>query len=437
MNDASMSETDALLSSARMLRARGHDDAAAASYALALQNGSTLAEAHAYLATHALRRGGFAAAVAHAERALQAEPDDVQIHALLGDALRRLTALEHAEPALRGILDDQPQAYTSGLHHARLLERRGDADEALLGYLRCIKLAQSHGLWRDDDSTPPWLRESVQHAMQRAQAGRRQIFHDLLHGLIERYGREDLSRVSDCLAMYLGESPTVYADPRQRPTFLYFPGLPTTPVFDRSQLTFAEDFEARMPAIRDEMYSVLAGADGIEPFHYDLTREQRESMTRGAAWDAYFFDRDGVRLQHHHAACPQTSTTLARLPLDHIRDHGPEVCFSILRPGAHILPHRGVTNTRSVLHLGLVIPDDCALNLLDVGEVHWQAGRCFAFDDTYEHEAWNRSDSTRVILLADIWNPHLHEVERVAIADLIAAIGDLNRATAAPPPVRC
>lgn len=431
--NAPMNDTDVLLTSARQLRELGHADAAAASYALILQSQPALAEAHTYLAAHAMQRGVFAAAVSHGEQALKADPDNVQVHALLGDALRRLVTLEHAERALQGILGDQPQAFTSGLHHAWLLERRGDTHAALLGYLRSIKAAQLRGFWLDDDTTPPWLRERVQHAMQQAQSGRRQMFHDLLDGMIERFGRDDLSRVSDCLAMYLGESPTVYADPRQRPTFLYFPGLPVTPVFDRSQLSFADAYEARMPAIREEMLSALAGAEGIEPFHYDLTAEQREAMTHGAAWDAYFFDRDGVRLQHHHAACQQTSATLAQLPLDHIRDHGPEVCFSIMRPGAHILPHRGVSNTRSVLHLGLVIPEHCALNLLEVGEVHWQEGRCFAFDDTYEHEAWNRSESIRVILLADIWNPYLTETERAAVADLIAAIGDLNKATAVAP----
>lgn len=427
----SMNDPDALLASARQLHARGHADAAAATYSLVLQSRPGVAEAHAFLAVHALQRGVFAAAVAHGEQALKSNPDDVQVHAVLGDALRRLLTSDSAERALQDILGNQPQAYTSGLHLAWLLERRGDTHAALLGYLRSIKTAQLHGFWMDDDSTPLWLRGRVQHAMQRAQSGRRQLFHALLDGMTERYGCDDLRRVTECLAMYLSESPTVYADSRQRPTFLYFPGLPVTPVFDRSQLSFADEYEARMPAIREEMRAVLAASEGIEPFHYDLTAEQREAMTRGAAWDAYFFDRDGVHLQDHHAACPETSATLAQLPLDHIRDHGPEVCFSIMRPGAHILPHRGVTNTRSVLHLGLVIPDRCALNLVEVGEVHWQEGRCFAFDDTYEHEAWNRSDTTRVILLADIWNPHLSEAECAAVAELIAVIGDLNKATAA------
>jgi len=31
------------------------------------------------------------------------------------------------------------------------------------------------------------------------------------------------------------------------------------------------------------------------------------------------------------------------------------------------------------------------------------------FDDTYEHEAWNRSGETRVVLILDCWNPYLTE----------------------------
>jgi beta-hydroxylase len=31
----------------------------------------------------------------------------------------------------------------------------------------------------------------------------------------------------------------------------------------------------------------------------------------------------------------------------------------------------------------------------------WQEGKCLVFDDTTEHEAWNRGDRTRVVLLID------------------------------------
>jgi aspartate beta-hydroxylase len=204
-------------------------------------------------------------------------------------------------------------------------------------------------------------------------------------------------------------------------------------VFPRDALPFADWYEAQTGAIAAEMRAVRDGA-GVQPFHYDVAEAQRGQLTAGGAWDAYFFYVDGERVEAHHAACPAVSAALADLPLDHVRDHGPEVCFSILRPGAHILPHRGVTNARAVLHLGLEVPDGCALRLTEVEQLGWSAGRCFAFDDTYEHEAWNRSDTTRTVLLADIWNPYLRTAEREALAALVGVIGDFNRA-AAPAPI--
>jgi aspartate beta-hydroxylase len=69
------------------------------------------------------------------------------------------------------------------------------------------------------------------------------------------------------------------------------------------------------------------------------------------------------------------------------------------------------------------------------GETHaWREGRCVTFDDSFEHEAWNRSDRDRVVLILDSWNPDLSEVERLAVTDLVAAIGDYNRASEVPAP---
>jgi aspartate beta-hydroxylase len=244
----------------------------------------------------------------------------------------------------------------------------------------------------------------------------------------KQHGKAEMKRVADCLGMWLGTQPLVIADPRQQPSFLYFPGLPVTPVFDRSMLPFAEAYEAKTDAIRDEAIAVLE-TKGVQPFHYDVDIEMRGALTVGD-WDAYFFYDEGERVEQHHQACPRTSAAIDALPLDRVREHGPEMCFSIMRPESHILPHRGVTNTRSVLHLGLIIPRGCALHLVGVREVTWEPGRCFAFDDTYLHEAWNRSMTTRIVLLGDIWNPHLTLPERAAVADLVGMIGDFNRATA-------
>ncbi|HET7923452.1 MAG TPA: aspartyl/asparaginyl beta-hydroxylase domain-containing protein, partial [Rhodanobacteraceae bacterium] len=50
------------------------------------------------------------------------------------------------------------------------------------------------------------------------------------------------------------------------------------------------------------------------------------------------------------------------------------------------------------------------------------------FDDTFEHEAWNRTGKTRVVMLMDVWNPYLTEVEREALTALVPAIGEFNDA---------
>jgi len=72
------------------------------------------------------------------------------------------------------------------------------------------------------------------------------------------------------------------------------------------------------------------------------------------------------------------------------------------------------------------------------GEIHaWETGRCVTFDDTFEHEAWNHSNETRVVLIMDSWNPDLSEAERAAVTDalglLVGAAGDDYGITANPP----
>ena len=160
----------------------------------------------------------------------------------------------------------------------------------------------------------------------------------------------------------------------------------------------------------------------------DLERQNLRSDQGPVSWTGYYFFRHGERRTDNCSRCPATAAAIDALPLCAVPGHGPEVLFSVFTPGTHLLPHLGVTNTRVVGHLPLIVPRDCALNV--GGEIHeWREGRVVVFDDTYEHEAWNRSDETRVVLIFDLWNPHLTEVERAAVSDLVVAISDFRSAT--------
>lgn len=95
----------------------------------------------------------------------------------------------------------------------------------------------------------------------------------------------------------------------------------------------------------------------------------------------------------------------------------PSVMFSILEPRTRIPAHTGVTNTRSTIHLPLIVPPGCGFRV--GGETReWREGEAWAFDDTIEHEAWNDSDQPRVILIIDGWNPFLTDLEREGVRAL-------------------
>jgi aspartate beta-hydroxylase len=354
--------------------------------------------------------------------------DDAQALWTLGSNYLVLGKLDQAHRAFARTVELAPKAFVARLHYAHVLERLGREHAALVQYFGAITQAQAQQRWMSDATTAPPLQALVKHAMGFTYAGRQRLFESLLAPLRERHGESALRRVADCLRIYLGELPANYPDPRQRPKFLYFPELPTTAYFARDLFPWYANLEASFAAIRDELAAVMAAQEGIEPFLKFHKAEDAQGYLGGVekpVWDAYFFYRHGQRYDDHYQQCPRTSAALDAVPLVRIREHAPEVCFSVLTPGTHILPHRGVTNARLVTHLPLVVPEQCAISVGGEQRV-WREGECFTFDDTFEHEAWNRGTSTRVVMLLDVWNPHLSEVEREAVTLLVEGIGDFN-----------
>jgi aspartate beta-hydroxylase len=315
------------------------------------------------------------------------------------------------------------------LERAHALEEQERHGDALLLYYRAIILAQRAGLWLDRRTTPSALLPRVSHAMRFVKAGRRHFFGQALEPVYASHGSAALGRFEECLAIQVGERSPTPPDARQRPSLLYFPGLPQAPYFERSLFPWFAELERHTAAIRDELFAVMPRKErGERVFTSDAAERLGLAGERGApSWNGIYFWRHGARREENHALCPRTSALLESLPLVRIAGQAPEVMFSVLEPGTRILPHHGVTNTRVVCHLPLVVPEDCALVV--GGEKHeWREGEAVAFDDTYEHEAWNRGARTRVVLILDVWNPHLTVAERDAVAALGTAMRDFNEA---------
>jgi len=155
---------------------------------------------------------------------------------------------------------------------------------------------------------------------------------------------------------------------------------------------FTTSLEQNWRVIRSEL-NALSTSEFIDwPEH---------SLYGDHGWETFGLYAFGQRQAEGCARCPQTEGLVRKIP--GLMMAG----FSRLAPGAHIVPHCGYEGYSGYvlrLHLGLDIPEDCAIR---VGpEIRtWQEGRCFVFDDATEHEAWNKSPRQRTVLLCDFLNP--------------------------------
>ena len=61
-------------------------------------------------------------------------------------------------------------------------------------------------------------------------------------------------------------------------------------------------------------------------------------------------------------------------------------------------------------HFGIVVPDGVELRV--AREIRRQPqGRCIVFDDSFEHEVWNRAATNRYNVFLQFWHPDLTDEE--------------------------
>src|SRR5438067_1920747 len=222
----------------------------------------------------------------------------------------------------------------------------------------------------------------------------------------ERHLREHLagggqltsgSRFNDSLDILSGRKSVYFQEPRQ----YFFPGLPHLQFYPRNHFPWLERLEAATADIRAELLEILKEDAAFRPY---IERSDRRphldaaGLLENPAWSAFYLWKHGELVAQNAARCPKTVRALEGVPFAFVNNRAPSVMFSLLKPGAHIPPHTGETNTRLVCHLPLIVPESCRLR---VGNETRQVveGQAWVFDDTIEHEAWNRSNHTRVILL--------------------------------------
>lgn len=163
--------------------------------------------------------------------------------------------------------------------------------------------------------------------------------------------------------------------------------------YDPGEFPWIPGIEKDVSVIQRELRALLRTEEHIPEFQ-DISEEQRR-ITRGI-WQTYIFYAYGVKVEANCRDCPDTAAVLQRIP-------GMTTgMFSILAPGAHLTPHRGPFKGVMRYHLGIIVPDEMACGIRVGSDVrHWREGSSLVFDDTHDHEAWNKSDQIRAVLFVD------------------------------------
>jgi aspartate beta-hydroxylase len=192
----------------------------------------------------------------------------------------------------------------------------------------------------------------------------------------------------------------------------YLPGLESKPWWDGSELSFVQNLESNAEQIRAEYIDILLS--GSLRLHPQSKGGPRRRASNGD-WNIFELWSAGRLNQCNAVEAPFTTSLLSSIP-ELITNPRGLVYFSVLNPHVHIRAHCGPTNARIRLHLGLQVPSGAFMR---VGEERrtWQRGRCLVFDDSWEHEVWNKSDQLRAVLLMDTWHPQLGKVEREEVVE--------------------
>jgi hypothetical protein len=217
-------------------------------------------------------------------------------------------------------------------------------------------------------------------------------------------GGPELDRVKTYLRIFAGEQEEERSQPLQFPNYPCFPGLSAEPFYSGSMPEGVKTLEAEFETIRDEALAVSKSS---------YLRYAPEKMTND--WYLYLLFHMGVDMSELSGACPKTQEILRSLPRLCVDYPWGDAALSLNVPDSHLHPHCSVDNLRMRCHLAIEIPDNCGIR---VGSETrgWEQGKAIIFDDSFEHEVWNRGRSDRIVMIVDFWHPELTDIEVRALS---------------------
>lgn len=364
----------------------------------------------------AMRARNYRVAANLLERCIAAGAADVGLFFRLAAARRAVGDAAGALDPVSAILKREPRNFVAWLMGGSLLSALGRSGEAARAYRTALEIAPPPA------AIPPSYAQELEVARQhvaREQGWRRSVAEldlDSVAGTLEAGERRRLEQLRTSIVVEEKSAEGI--------EFVY-PALPAVGFYDPADFAGVAALEQATTVITAEYRAVAAlqtSARVSMAAHAGAIAAGHDVGTESRQWSSIPLIADGAIVAANAALCPETMRLYEALRPPRIAGRSPNLMFSVLDPHTRIPAHRGVANTRLVLHIPLIVPPDCAIRVGDETRP-WVPGQALVFDDTFEHEAWNDSDERRAILLGDIWRPELGERERAVIAALMASPG--------------
>ena len=378
---------------------------------------------HSQEGMEALQAGNAAKARPHFETAIRSGNANTRTRLGLAMACKQLGDSTASLQALDELLKLEPHNIRALLMKGDHYNEQGDLRAASAHFGMAVNLANSNA------ATPADLAPDIQRARD-MQAKYASAFLQHIEKSLKIAGYDPVTsskRFTHSLELLQGQKQR-QAEHRQfvqMPHVHFLPGLPLIQFYPREDFPWLDKVEAATEDICQELQAILDGNDEeFEAYIQSSANRPLKSKTElldSKDWSSCYLWKNGMPVPEIIERCPKTMAALSEVPLTGIKGRSPSILFSRLEPGAKILPHTGLINSRLICHLPLIVPEGCGLRVGDESR-EFVKGKAWAFDDSINHEAWNSSDETRVILLFDVWRPEMTAEECKLVAALLEAV---------------
>lgn len=218
----------------------------------------------------------------------------------------------------------------------------------------------------------------------------------------------------------LGIHPSKY----QRPTWLV-PGLRAVPMWTEEETGVGH----HLAALREHWNEIRQEAlQLVNEVPADKWTRGEVILEKEGRWQQLvLFGKGYESFPDHICKVAEKTCKLLKLFPEALNCPTGTIKFSVIESSAHVLPHVGQTNAKLRAHLALSVPhrgQEMRPRMRVATEtVHWREGEVLIFDDSFEHEVWNESNGTRIVLIVDFNHPELDEDARIELDENYEVVG--------------